>query len=118
MTPEITARIAGVLSEIEEERYSQLLKWGEQFHHPHWWLAILTEETGEVAKEVADARIQPFNRAAYRAELIQVAAVAVAAIEALDCQPEPFKEQVFPRTVFEAPRVDPTDEFMSRLASP
>jgi NTP pyrophosphatase (non-canonical NTP hydrolase) len=74
----------GVLIKVNDERAAQDERWGEQNHDPAMWLAILTEEIGEVAKEVADGRIQPFNDRAYHDELIQVAAVAVAAVESLN----------------------------------
>lgn len=73
-----------VYDEIRAERARQVTLWGVQNHSPHQWLAILTEEVGEVSKEVADARVGEFDMANYRVELIQTAAVAVAAVEALD----------------------------------
>jgi NTP pyrophosphatase (non-canonical NTP hydrolase) len=73
-----------VLLEVSEERSRQEELWGEQNHDPARWLAILGEEFGEVAKEIADGRAVGFLARAYRAELVQVAAVAVAAIESLD----------------------------------
>jgi NTP pyrophosphatase (non-canonical NTP hydrolase) len=52
------------------------------------WLPVLTEELGEVAKEICDHRHGKFDRNEYksrlRAELVQVAAMAVAWIEACD----------------------------------
>jgi hypothetical protein len=87
-----------ILHEIEQERQSQDAKWGEQ-HHPNgtsemfaihaimakedndtpslvsWW-SILKEEMFEAASETDEAKL--------RAELIQVAAVAVAWIEDID----------------------------------
>lgn len=77
-----------VLEDVAEERQNQIARWGKQRHSPFYWLAILTEEVGEVAKEIADGRVQPFDAGAYREELVQVAAVAVAAIEALDATTE------------------------------
>jgi len=73
-----------VIGEVAFERARQDAKWGQQDHDPTMWLAILTEEVGEVAKEIAEGRIAPFDGAAYRAELVQVAAVAVAMVEAYD----------------------------------
>jgi len=72
-----------VLEEIIDERHSQDRKWGEQNHEPLYWLAILMEELGEAAQIVIDdlAGITAGN---YRAELVQVAAVAVSAIESWD----------------------------------
>jgi len=76
-----------ILSVVAERGY-QLGKWGAQHHQPAVWLAILTEEVGEVAKEIADATAGgiKFNHEHYRNELVQVAAVAVAAIESLDVE--------------------------------
>jgi len=76
------------LRDVADERARQLVKWGVQVHRPLAWLAILTEEVGEVAKELADcyAGGAGLREAEYRAELVQVAAVAVAAIEALDAE--------------------------------
>lgn len=73
-----------VLKDVRAEREKQIKKWGTQDHGPHQWIAILAEETGEVAKEVAEARIGNWDPAKYREELIQVAAVAVAAVQVLD----------------------------------
>lgn len=80
------ARIA--FRDVERERRAQDLKWGEQNHDPATWLAILTEEVGEVAKEIADGSpvAAVFDHRAYRMELVQTAAVVVAAIESLDRQ--------------------------------
>ena len=68
-----------LLKQIREERGKQDNKWGIQNHDPFYWLSILMEEVGEASK----ASLQR-KRWQYRKELIQVAAVAVAAIEALD----------------------------------
>lgn len=67
------------LSEVLKERLRQEEKWGQQDHHPERWLSILIEEVGEAARSILEGQ-----RASYRDELVQVAAVAVAAIEALD----------------------------------
>ena len=39
---------------INVEREYQLKKWGEQKHSDEKWLAILTEEVGEVAKAILE----------------------------------------------------------------
>lgn len=82
-------RMLDVLREVAAERHRQNQKWGEQNHNPIEWIGILTEEVGEAAKEAVDAHfgyspepIACLER--YRMELIQVAAVAVQAIECLD----------------------------------
>ena len=82
-------RMRQAIREVIVERHAQIARWGDQDHvDPHEWLAILTEEVGEVAKPVADARVKDFRLQEYREELVQVAAVAVAAIEAIDSQQE------------------------------
>ena len=77
-----------VLAEVCKERVTQDLKWGEQNHSPAEWLMILGEEVGEANKGALEAHFSGYARTGdlsnYREELIQVAAVAVAAIESLD----------------------------------
>lgn len=72
------------LEAVARERERQDARWGRQAHAPAAWVAILVEEVGEVAKEVAEnvAGDKPLDVTAYVAELAHVAAVAVAAIEA------------------------------------
>lgn len=68
------------LRDILEERAKQDAKWGNQyFRTPSGWLAILGEEYGEVCEAV----LEDWS-GGYRAELVQVAAVAMAAIESYD----------------------------------
>lgn len=73
-----------VLDEVLAERSKQDTKWGMQNHGVMGWILIEAEEFGEAAKEANEVHFRGKDPAAYRAELIQVAAVAVAAIEALD----------------------------------
>ena len=79
-----------VLDEVYDERIKQDSRWGEQNHHPFRWLAILTEEVGEVAMAANDADAEKDPARAkeiwdeYRQELVQVAAVAAAMIESFD----------------------------------
>lgn len=69
---------------IELERFRQEDKWGEQNHSPEWWMQILMEEVGEAAKALLEAKFGDHMLVIYREEMIQVAAVAVAAIESYD----------------------------------
>lgn len=82
-----------IFQEIGTERMRQDSKRGIQNHHPEKWLSILMKEVGSASKAAIEA--YPFrvklnksdHRAwlgRYRREMIQVAAVAVAAIDALD----------------------------------
>lgn len=83
-----------ILLDISDERWRQDKKWGVQNHSPSMWITILTEEVGEAAAEALELEwiklgVDCHEPASYyakllREELIQVAAVAVAAIECLD----------------------------------
>jgi NTP pyrophosphatase (non-canonical NTP hydrolase) len=74
------------LFSITEERENQIKKWGVQNHTPIEWIAILTEEVGEVSKEALEFHFKRFyddtgQLERYEKELIQVAAVALAMLE-------------------------------------
>jgi len=82
-----------VMSDVCAELKKQREKWGEQNHSPEWWLAILGEEVGEVNKAALESHFKDHYRNAkwsdYRKELVQVAAVAISAIESLDRNGDP-----------------------------
>lgn len=81
----MTAGTAPVLAEVLQERERQQAKWGQQDHDPAVWLMILGEEVGEVNNAALEHLMGNVpNLSAYREELIQVAAVAVQAVENLD----------------------------------
>ena len=71
------------MDRVSEERYRQDVKWGIQNHAPLVWLAILGEEVGECNKAILENK-EDF--AALKDELIQVAAVAIAAVESIERQ--------------------------------
>lgn len=68
------------LRDVRTERAMQDEKWGEQNHAAEVWLAILSEEVGEMAK----AMLPGGSLEHMRDEAVQVAAVAVAFVEAID----------------------------------
>ena len=69
---------AGVLEQVLAERESQDLKWGDQtLNSDEHWTVILTEELGEVAREVYEK-----NESDMYIEIIQCAAVCFAWAEA------------------------------------
>lgn len=81
------------ITDVIQERSRQDEKWGEQNWDPFQYMSILTEEVGEAAQAANDANTWkqklPYkfdldDLSKYRKELVQVAAVAVAAIECLD----------------------------------
>ncbi len=76
----------GVLAEVSEERERQDAKWGQQNHRLPMWIAILVEEVGEAAQvSLSDQHGESLaDQDKAREELVQVAAVAVAAVECLD----------------------------------
>ncbi|KKM23123.1 hypothetical protein LCGC14_1618340 [marine sediment metagenome] len=66
-----------ILQAIQDERDRQDAKWGSQRHlSSKMWLTILMEEVGEVANSILEG-----DSVNYPTELVQVAAVAVAALE-------------------------------------
>ena len=65
-----------MLQAIRDERARQDVKWGVQRHTPEKWLVILMEEVGEAAKTTLEGDL-----VGYAEELVQVAAVAVVALE-------------------------------------
>ena len=72
-----------VLAEIEGERMLQLLKWGNDHDDEHTiydWVAILTMYSGNVAW----AAWPNVDIKKIRGELLKVATIAVAALEAID----------------------------------
>ena len=90
--PECLGRDYGNFADVMVERQRQREEYGDPILSPAARLAILVEEVGEVARVISEpwdrrARGEPvtleFDRAAYRRELVQVAAVAVAALEAV-----------------------------------
>lgn len=74
------------LLDVEKERKRQDAKWGISRNlHPQLWLPVLVEEIGEVAQAILKG-----DRANYRTELVQVAAVALAALQDWDWQQENY----------------------------
>ena len=51
---------ANVLERIEKERQYQIDKHGDAGNHDLVWSVVLTEETGEAAKEVLAKTFTPF----------------------------------------------------------
>lgn len=72
------------LDDVRHERLRQDAKWGEQNHDPKEWMLILMEEVGETAQTLQQCEKHTKTLGDYRQEMVQVAAVAVAAIESLD----------------------------------
>ena len=82
------------VTDVHAELSFQDHKWGSmRDHHPAEWLMILGEEVGECNKAAleqhfipADNKFKPHKRdfQEFRNELVQVAAVAIAAIESMD----------------------------------
>jgi len=75
---------------IEKERRAQMRKFGVQLHPKETWLTILTEEVGEVAKEMCNLQFPRFSkkhpdeaRVDLKNELIQVIAVGISWLEQL-----------------------------------
>lgn len=73
-----------IIQQILDERERQDAKWGEQNHDDYRWLAILTEEVGELAQAALHDEFGGKHAGTLRDELIQAAAVAVAWVECID----------------------------------
>ena len=74
-----------LLGDVMEERRRQHREWGEQALSGAEWLAVLMEEVGEAARAVLRQRVVGDGDVRQlREELVQVAAVAVQWVEALD----------------------------------
>jgi len=69
-----------IYHDIRAERQSQIKIWGDQHHSHNTWVRIELEEFGEVAKAINECE----SWEVIRAELIQVAAVAIAWISDID----------------------------------
>lgn len=70
--------VDAILACAQREDLRQLSKWGLQVHSPAEWLAIVTEEFGEAAKEIVELHFAPDPESAHQAadrfeaEMIQV----------------------------------------------
>ena len=67
---------------IVREQQRQLEKWGEQRHNTFYWLAILMEEVGEMAKGM----IERADEKDIEKELIHCAAVCATWLENYDTE--------------------------------
>lgn len=78
MTEQTETTRAKIFTQIVREREHQIKKFGSSPRNlkSSAWLAIITEETGEVARAIIEG-----DSDGYAKELVQVAAVAVAALE-------------------------------------
>ncbi len=77
-----------IIQEIRDERQRQDEKYGaDRDMNPFFWLAVLECEAGEAcggALTAAGYKDTPEGWANYREEMIQVGAVALAAVESFD----------------------------------
>lgn len=73
-----------VLNQIRAERERQNKKWGEQNHDDYRWLAILTEEVGELAQAILHNEFGGSHAGTSKTELVHVAAVAVQWLECME----------------------------------
>ena len=80
----MTMEVGGILWELSRERRRQDEKWSVRDQHPMEWLSILGEEYGEACRAANEGHWENKGYANYRKELIETAAVAIAAIECLD----------------------------------
>lgn len=79
-------RQMAIVMDVIQERKRQDAKFGEQNHLDLTWNAILMEEVGEAAQEILTNQFGAIGNGHgdLREELIQVTAVALAWVEAID----------------------------------
>lgn len=75
---------SAALTSVLQERKRQEAKWGEQNHDPFTYLAVLSEEVGELAQAALHTRFGGPAAAGLRDEAVHTAAVALAIVECLD----------------------------------
>src|SRR5690349_8803229 len=86
-TDDDVLRTVAVISDVVRERNRQDEQWGDQNHHPAYWLAILGKQVGQFGNEVLNREWWNDVEAAtlkLRNEAVQIAAVAVAIAECID----------------------------------
>lgn len=81
---QVAMRMTNALASVLAERERQDAKWGEQNLDPFTYLAVLTEEVGELAQAALHTRFGGPAAAGLRDEAVHVAAVALAIVECLD----------------------------------
>lgn len=79
-----TTPMEGAIQSVRMERARQDEKWGVQNLSPDTWLTVLAEEVGELAQAILHTRFGGNQSGRSREEAVQVAAVAVAIVEAID----------------------------------
>lgn len=72
------------VNSVVAERERQDAKWGPQDHPGPVWMAILGEEFGELCECILHAQFGGPAAADLRKEAVQVAAVALAIVQAVD----------------------------------
>lgn len=80
----IMTNLENVLSLVLAEYDRQNIKWGKQDHDNYHWLAILTEEVGELAQAILHDEFGGSCAGNVQIELIHVAAVAVQWLECIE----------------------------------
>lgn len=73
-----------IYGKISLERTQQESKWGIQRHNLSDWLAILTEEIGEIAKAILENKFRDGDIEDVKKELIHAAAVIVSILECIE----------------------------------
>ena len=84
---DVTFVTAQAVIDIQRERQKQDAKWGEQNRCPTAYIAICAEELGEATKHALTldlVRVTVEEIDSYRTEMVQLAASAQAAVEAID----------------------------------
>jgi NTP pyrophosphatase (non-canonical NTP hydrolase) len=103
-----SAQVAGAVVALLTERQKQHAKWGEQNHDMMTWLAILHEETGELAEACLHHKFGGPEADNVLKEAVQVAAVGCQIVEYLLKKPMAWGEEA--EAAQNAEVSDPTEE--------
>ena len=74
-----TEGVNSTLPRVKKERLRQLSKWGLQNHEPLFWLGVITEENGEIAKAMIEGDMEQAKK-----EAIECAACCIAFVQNLE----------------------------------
>ncbi len=81
--------------DVTKEQMRQVDLWGTQDHDDEWYLPIMIEEVGEIAKAMVEHRFQGASIDDIRKELVEAVAVGMSWIECIDrrAMSEPERER-------------------------
>ena len=74
---DLELKTSGIFGLIISESDRQIEKWGIQDRHPFEWLAILTEEVGELSRAILEWEWRNGGKGEVEKEAVQIATLAM-----------------------------------------